>query len=222
MVKSSWLLNSSTLCRDLLLIVLGLEKWVGLDWAHQINPQRWLLCAQILTSSQDNLNSMEGSSYLSLKSSLWSVRKLYWKITDRTNCSDILNAFTTQNTKISPDSSFSSLPWDSSNIPHWKTNIRLVQKLSLGNQNTKINIKWKKLSFFVLTSSYSEGSRPQPAVSCKWGRKSPMLEEHRDVMWWRGHCTDAGKECVILLVLCRHESIWHPEFSPVSITKNTS
>lgn len=58
----------------------------------------------------------------------------------------------------------------------------LVQKLSLGNQNTKIKIKWKNLCFFVLTSSYSEGSRPQPAVSCKWGRKSPMVEEHRDVM----------------------------------------
>lgn len=119
MVKSSWLLNSSTLCRDLLIIVLGLERWVGLDWAHEINPQRWLPHAQM----------GEGSSYLSLKPSHSSVRTLHWKITDRIYCGDILNVFTTSSTKASPYNSFSSLPWDSSNIPYCKTKIRSCSKV---------------------------------------------------------------------------------------------
>lgn len=43
----------------------------------------------------------------------------------------------------------------------------LVQKLSLGNENIKIKIKWKNLSCLVLTSSYSEGQRKQaPTHAC--------------------------------------------------------
>lgn len=40
-----------------------------------------------------------------------------------------------------------------------RQNSDLVQKFCLGNQNTKIEIKWKNPCFCVLTSLYSEGQR---------------------------------------------------------------
>lgn len=132
------------------------------------------------------------------------------------NCTDILNVFTASSMKTSPYNSFSSLPRI---FPHRKAKFRSCSKVLSRKSNIKIKIKWKNPYFCVLTSLYSEEQRLQsmPAASCKW---EESLQSYKSAgIWLKGSCTGTAKEYVGLFVLYKHESIWHTEFSSVSVTK---
>lgn len=129
------------------------------------------------------------SLYMPVLNSVFHRYKFYWKFTYHMKCTDIVNLFTASSMKTSPSNSFSSLPWNSTPIPHSKTKFRSCSKV-LSRKS-----KWKNPCFCVPTSLYSEGQRKgsnlclQPQVS---GAES--IQSYRSTgKWLKGTCTVQGR-----------------------------